>query len=218
MRHRRDQGAGLTSVNAIRRRRLIVPVLWVVAPAVLLAILRPWTIRPIDEVKTAAFDAGTFARAAWPRIVGEAMQTAADVSKLNPASGSPAAAARFLKGTGVVLAVDRKSRVGVLRVRVAAEQPVTVAIQIGPVIRGTALRDASPFIQFSDFRNQFDFAAAANALNDHVLRTVIGAAPLDRLVGSTITFVGAIGKSPMREDGAIEMVPVQLELPEAAGP
>jgi predicted lipoprotein len=205
-------------VNAVQRRRFVGRILWIVTPVALVAILRPWTVRPIADASVAAFDAGTFARSAWPRVVREATQAAAAVSDLALASGAPAANARFLKGTGVIAAVDRQSRVGVLRVRVAGSRPATVAIQIGPVIRGTALRDASPFIQFSDFTNQSDFAAAANALNDHVLREVIAAVPLDGLVGRTVTFVGAIGKSPLREDGAIEMVPVQLELPEAAAP
>ena len=204
-------------MNAIRRRRLVVRILWIVAPVALVAILQPWTIRPIEGSQAGAFDAGTFARSAWPRVVRDARQRAVDVSELSVASGSRPATARFLTGTGVVTAVDRQSRVGVLRVRVAGPRPATVAIQIGPVIRGTAVRDASPFIQFSDFTNQFDFAAAANALNDHVLQAVIGPLPLDGLVGRTITFVGAIGKSPLREDGAIEMVPVQAALAEAAG-
>jgi predicted lipoprotein len=182
-----------------------------------LAVLRPWTIRRLDDGRTAAFDASTFAASVWPRVLREATQTASDVSELPiPAAASPAKA-RFLKGRGVVAAVDRQSRVGVMRVQVSGAKPVMVAIQIGPVIRGTALRDASSFIQFSDFTNQFDFAGAANALNDHVLRAVIGAMPIDTLAGRTITFIGAIGKSPLREDGAIEVVPVQLELIEAAG-
>jgi predicted lipoprotein len=104
-----------------------------------------------------------------------------------------------------------------MRVRLSSATPAMMGIQIGPVIRGTALRDASSFIRFSDFTNQFDFAGAANALNDHVLRTVLGAMPVDTYVGRTITFVGAIGKSPLRDDGAVELVPVQLELVGAAG-
>jgi predicted lipoprotein len=194
------------------------PLLWIVAPALLVAVLRPWTIRPLGGGETAAFDAGTFAVSAWPRVLREATQTASDVSELAIQAGpSSSANPRFLKGTGVVGAVDRQSRVGVMRVQVSSSTPATVAIQVGPVIRGTAVRDASTFIQFSDFTNQFDFAGAANALNDHVLRTVIGPIPVDTLVGRTITFIGAIGKSPLREDGAIEIVPVQLELIEAAG-
>jgi len=199
------------------RRRLVVPLLWIVAPVVLVAILRPWTIRPLESGKTPAFDAGTFAASAWPRVLREATQTATDVSDLAIQAAPSSAKARFLKGTGVVAAVDRQSRVGVIRVQVSSAKPATVAIQIGPVIRGTAVRDASSFIQFSDFTNQFDFAGAANALNDHVLRTVVATMPVDTFVGRTITFIGAVGRSPRREDGAIDIVPVQLELVEAAG-
>jgi predicted lipoprotein len=184
---------------------------------VLVALVRPWTIRPIEGGSKAAFDAATFATSAWPRVLRDAAQTAADVSDLAIEPGSSSASARFVKGTGLVAAVDRQSRVGVLRVQVSGAKPATVAIQIGPVVRGTALRDAATFIRFSDFTNQFDFAGAANALNDHVLRTVVGPMPIDTLTGRAITFIGAMGKSPLREDGAIEIVPVQLTPVEAAG-
>jgi predicted lipoprotein len=184
---------------------------------VLVALLRPWTIRPLDGPEAAAFDASTFAVSAWPRVLREARQTATDVSELSIQAGPSPTNARFVKGTGVVAAIDRHSRVGVIRVQISSSKPAAVAIQIGPVIRGTALRDASSIIRFSDFTNQLNFAGAANALNDQVLRTVIGAMPADTLVGRTITFVGAIGKSPLREDGAIEIVPVQLELVERGG-
>jgi predicted lipoprotein len=194
------------------RRTLVAPVLWVAAPVVLLAILRPWTIRPLEHARAAAFDAGTFAASAWPRVVREAAETATDVSALAADAGSPSAKARFLKGTGLVSAVDRQSRVGVIRVQVSGATPAAVAIQIGPVVRGTALRDASSFIRFSDFTNQFDFAGAANALNDYALRTVVAPVAVDTLAGRTIAFLGAIGKSPVREDGAIEVVPVQVTI------
>jgi predicted lipoprotein len=203
-------------VTAPRRRRLVSPVLWIVAPVALVAILRPWTIRPLESARTAAFDAGTFAASAWPRVLREAEQTATDISELVIGAGS-SSAARFVKGTGTVAAVDRRSRVGVMRVLASGPKPAPVAIQIGPVIRGTAVRDASSFIRFSDFTNQFDFAGAANALNDQVLRSVVGAAPVDTIVGRTVAFVGATGKTPQREDGAIEVVPVRLELVETAG-
>jgi predicted lipoprotein len=101
-------------------------------------------------------------------------------------------------------------------VRVAGAKPVSVAIQIGPVMRGTALRDASTFIQFSDFTNQSDYAAAATALNDYALRTVIAPLPLETLPGRTVTFIGAVGRSPAREDGAIELVPLRIQVLEAA--
>jgi predicted lipoprotein len=192
-------------------------VLWIVAPAVLVAALRPWTVRPIESAAPAAFDAGTFAGSAWPRVLREASDHATDVSELALHGGLPSSSARFIKGSGIVTAIDRRSRVGVMRVSVPSASSALVAIQIGPVIRGTAVRDASGFIRFSDFTNQFEFAGAANALNDHVLRIVVGATPVDTLVGRAVTFVGAIGKTPLREDGAIDVVPVQLAVVESTG-
>jgi predicted lipoprotein len=138
------------------------------------------------------------------------------VSEVVVSANAAAAKARFVKGTGVVAGIDRKSRVGVMHVQVAGSKPATVAIQVGPVVRGTALRDASSFIQFSDFLNQFDYAGAANALNDYALRTVVGRMPIDTLQGRTITFIGAVGKSAPREGEAVEIVPVQLDLVESA--
>jgi predicted lipoprotein len=181
-----------------------------------LAILRPWTVRPIADNKPAVFDATAFAQSAWPRLVRESASTAIDVSEIAASTGTPPAAARLVKGTGVVSAIDRRSRVGVMLVRATGARQVAVAIQIGPVIRGTALRDASGFIHFSDFTNQSDYAAAANALNDAALRTVVAPLAIDTLQGRTVMFVGAVGKSAPRDDGAIEVVPVRLEPAEGA--
>src|SRR5262245_29072947 len=126
-------------------RPVVRRAIWTVGPLLLLAILRPWTIRPLQAGNRAAFAPTSVDASAWPRLVREAEQSAGDVSLLEmPAGGSPAKA-RFIKGTGVVTAVDRGSRVGVMRVPLSG--PASVAIQIGPVIRGTALRDASSFIQ-----------------------------------------------------------------------
>jgi predicted lipoprotein len=191
--------------------------LWVVAPVVLLAILRPWTIRPLGGQKPAVFEAATFAAAAWPRLVGDATQNATTVSEAIGLNATSPVRARFVKGTGLVTAVDRQSRVGLLRVRLSGAGDTTAAIQIGPVMRGTALRDASSFIHFSDFTNQFDYAGAANALNDYALRTVVSALPLDTLPGRTIGFLGAIAKTSPAGNAPMEIAPVQLLLAEASG-
>jgi predicted lipoprotein len=187
----------------------------VVGTILLFAILRPWSVRPIDDNKPVIFDATAFAQTAWPRLVRESTNNAIDVSEIASSAGSPPANAGIVKGAGVVSAIDRRSRVGVMLIRATGAKPVTIAIQIGPVIRGTALRDASGFIHFSDFTNQTDYAAAANALNDAALRTVIAPLTIDTLQGRTVVFTGAIAKSAPREDGALEVVPVRLEVAEA---
>ena len=193
-----------------RRRRIVQASVWI-APLMLVAILRPWTVRPLEENKPAVFEPETFAASAWPRLMREAAESATDVADVVMPNGSPAKA-RFVKGIGVVEGVDRQSRVGVILVQVKGSKPAMVAMQIGPVIRGTALRDAASFIHFSDFTNQFEYAGAANALNDYALRTVIAPLPLDTLQGRTMVFTGAAGKSASREDGAIEITPVHLEV------
>jgi predicted lipoprotein len=193
-----------------RRRRTVQVILWI-APAAIVAILRPWTVVPLDGNKPPVFEAETFAASTWPKLMREASENPTDVADVVMSDGSPSRP-RFVKGTGVVDGVDRQSRAGVMRVRVTGPKPAKAAIQIGPVIRGTALRDASSFIRFSDFTNQFDYAGAANALNDYALRTVIAPFPFDTLQGRTIVFTGAVAKSATREDGAIEITPVHLEL------
>ena len=194
------------------RKAIVRLLLWIAVPAVVLGILRPWTIRPLEGQKPAIFDAGTFASSVWPRLVREATQTAADLSVPTVASGPSPVKARFVKGTGMVASVDRQSRVGVIRLRLSGSGPGPglATLQIGPVIRGTALRDAASFIQFSDFTNQIDYAGAANALNDYALRTVMAPLTADILEGTSITFIGAAaGRVPL-EQGAIEIVPVSV--------
>jgi len=190
-------------------------VIGAIATVIILGIIHPWTVRPLHDDKPTAFDPSSYAQSLWPRVLDDATQHAVDVASAVPVpSAASSVKARFIKGSGVVTAIDRASRVGVLRVQLPGSAAPTVAIQIGPVIRGTALRDAVSFIQFSNFTNQFDYAAASNALNDHVLRHVVGTANVDTLPGRTIAFVGATGR-PSVEGGAIEVVPVTITVLDA---
>jgi predicted lipoprotein len=169
--------------------------------------LRPWTIRPIKARNPALFEPGAFAASVWPRLAREASERATVVSEADASTSQ----ARFVKGTGMVIGVDRESRVGVVRVRLK-DSATVVALQIGPVVRGTALRDAAGFISFSDFTNQSDYAAAAAALNDYALRAIVAPLSPDGLKGRALTFVGAVAKSAVRDDGELELVPVHLAI------
>jgi predicted lipoprotein len=88
-------------------------------------------------------------------------------------------------------------------------------MQIGPVLRGTALRDATGIVRFSDFVNQLQFADVGNELNERVLKTVL--APLDkaRLKGRVVTFAGTLAAESNAEPLLREMVPVKLLVEEA---
>ena len=64
-------------------------------------------------------------------------------------------------------------------------------MQIGPAMRGTAIRDALDFVSFNDFTNQIDFARFGKAFNPTVNRTVLEKLPRDNLIGRKVTVIGA---------------------------
>jgi predicted lipoprotein len=182
-----------------------------------LALLRPWTVRPL-ETTAPAFDAAGYVEQAWARIVAEASRTAVDVlaARRSPESvegpGAPGRQSIFVKATGTLAGVDRRSRVGLARVRTADGPGGELAVQIGPVIRGTALRDAASFIRFNDFANQFEFAAVSNALHERVLRDVVGRLDLDALTGTRVTVLGATTiRSGTPAGDALDIVPIQIQ-------
>jgi predicted lipoprotein len=48
-----------------------------------------------------------------------------------------------------------------------------LVIQVGPIFKGTAIRDFLDFVKFEDFTNQVDFAKLANELNFKVRDDVV---------------------------------------------
>ncbi len=113
----------------------------------------------------------------------------------------------LVKGEGAVTAVDVASRHGTATLEVMVDnKPTPVILQIGPVIFGTALRDALPFIAFGDFVNQIDYASVSRALNDKATQGF--AKEMDGAEGKVITFAGAAtapsGGTPLT------ITPVQL--------
>jgi predicted lipoprotein len=84
----------------------------------------------------------------------------------------------------------------------------TATVLTGPVIRGNALRDALPFIQFSQFVNQLEFARVGNALNERAVRVAQAAVGTGDVVGSVARYSGA----GVRKGDVLEVVPVTLDI------
>ncbi|SNR47955.1 DUF2291 family protein [Paracoccus sediminis] len=95
----------------------------------------------------------------------------------------------LLKGQGTVVQANRESRAATMDLDVTGDGQADVTIQLGPVIRGTALRDAADFIVFTDYRDQIEFAKLARALNDRAHGAI--ALPEGDLTGRTVRFEGA---------------------------
>jgi predicted lipoprotein len=116
----------------------------------------------------------------------------------------------LVKGEGKVLTVDTTSRSGTSKIDLLPEdgQP-DATIQVGPVLRGTSLRDALPFIQFNQFTNQLEYADVSNQLNDRVIKETIGNLNVSGLQGKTVAFQGAFTLS---DRGEVLITPVQLQV------
>ncbi len=92
-----------------------------------------------------------------------------------------------VSGEGVVRAVDDSSRRRTMEVEVGSR---AIRLETGPVVVGTALRDALPFIAFDDFADQLAFADVGRALTATSLARVKPA--LDGVrPGDRVRFVGA---------------------------
>jgi predicted lipoprotein len=92
---------------------------------------------------------------------------------------------------GKVVAANTQSRAATVDVDADGDGKADARVQIGPAMRGTALRDSLDFIQFNDFTNQIDFAQFGKAFNTHADKTVLSKLPRDGLEGRSARVVGA---------------------------
>jgi predicted lipoprotein len=188
---------------------------WVVALAGALAGCDLATVRKLDPVTGKAiieeerqsFDARTFVATNWDaRVLPLVQQRAVPLGVLvrELASNRAAAMTRYgiaggsgrasflVSGTARVLTVDTTSRSGVAKLDLEPYDGTPDAeLQIGPVIRGTALRDALPFIRFDDFTNQMEYASVSRVLNERIRDSVLAKADRAKLPGQAIRFHGA---------------------------
>jgi predicted lipoprotein len=175
-----------------------------------LAIFRPWSIRPVAEEARGPFDARAYVAGIWDSRAMPALRSRAIA--FSEFEGRHTAHPTPVSFDGVVVAVNTSSRVGTAHVDIApGDGHGDAVLMIGPVVRGTALRDALGFIQFTDFTNQIEFATVAGALNDRALAAV-GALDPNGLEGRHVRGFGVAWRESS-EPGALPFVlPVQLAL------
>lgn len=92
---------------------------------------------------------------------------------------------------GKVLEANTKSRAAYLTIDTNADGKSDAKVQLGPVVRGTALRDVLPFIPFSAFKNQIEYANVGRALNTHVFDSKLSKLDRENLIGKQVHLTGA---------------------------
>jgi predicted lipoprotein len=91
---------------------------------------------------------------------------------------------------GRIVSAETTSRAATISVDTAGDGKVAAIVQIGPAMRGTALRDSLDFVDFNDFKNQIDYAQFGKAFNQHVVQTSLSQLPRDSLKGRSVAILG----------------------------
>jgi predicted lipoprotein len=122
-----------------------------------------------------------------------------------------------VRGTAAVVEFDDSSRNGVILVDLLPDLgQVDTRLQVGPVIRGTAIRDALEFIRFTDIGNQLQFAALANEFNARMRQDSVEPLNLEEIAGERISFLGAFRLEAEQSVDDIVITPVRIDLIEGS--
>ncbi|MBE6099717.1 MAG: DUF2291 domain-containing protein [Anaerovibrio sp.] len=162
-----------------------------------------------DEVTGAKkFDAASSVEAIWQsQAVPELKEKAVEMPKLlTEANGTLKAVASkygkysmgdsgelsfIVKGKGQITEVNTEKKAGYMIVQLEGYSgPMVTKLQIGPVFKGSAVRDCLSFIKYEDYTNQVDWAKISQSIHDVVAKDVIQPANVSSLQGKTVEFTG----------------------------
>lgn len=211
----------------VRSRRWI----WLAGGALLLLLLvikPPYVIKPLagpDAASQAAQSKGVqFAEKVWDsKVLPTMREKAHDIAQILPEiRADPAAAGQkygrrestnpysyMVKGTGKVTEVHTESQAGTMILEIPGLEE-KIALQIGPVVRGTALRDATGAAPFDQFSNQLDYADVSKEMNTRAVKAAFAGLDPSAFPGKTITFFGAFTFDP-RSKGPVLVTPVKVD-------
>ena len=135
-----------------------------------------------------------------------ALADGADESEYGNTSGASSAYAFPVTFTAV--AGDLKAPILPVTVE-GLPDGVTVQIQVGPAVSGTALRDVTGEVDFNDFSNQLEYQTAATELNNRVKADVLEGFDAAAASGKPITVTGAYLRV---NPNLISVVPISIEV------
>jgi len=91
---------------------------------------------------------------------------------------------------GIIVSANTESRASTIDIDTNKDGVADASIQIGPAIRGTALRDSLDFVSFNDFTNQIEYAQFGKAFNNHAKKSFLNDFPRDVLAGRSVKLLG----------------------------
>jgi predicted lipoprotein len=215
-----------------RRRKLAAAGVVVVVLAIYVIVSPPWVVESIGAANSGSAVAGSqnlspdkYVAAIWsskvlpavkksavdlPTLLADLRKDRAGTAKrFGHYSVLDAPPAFLVKGTGRVVSVDTLSLISKAGIALGSGTKPDVFIQIGPIISGTDVRDALPFVNFNQFVNQVQYGEVAIAFNSKVRESALAKVDLAKLKGKHVTFTGAFTLSQSKQ---ILITPITLEV------
>jgi predicted lipoprotein len=168
-----------------------------------------------DAFDPASFAADNFSSEIVPQIEDEAvplatlltdLEAGADEADFGNSSGTASSFSFPVTFTGVA----GTPAAGVVPIAVeGVPAGVTVQLQVGPALNGTALRDVTGTISFDQFTNQLEYQQVGTELNNQVKATVLDSLDVASIAGKTVTVTGAYTRV---NPALVSVVPVTLEV------
>ena len=225
------QAAPGTQARQKLQRRIAV-LAGVVLLAILLILKPPFVVRPLPGRAVAGSSsqpaqslAAKFVDPIWTsKVLPTIEEKAQDITKLLPEiHADPNGAGQkygrreatnpynyMVKGTGTVTEMHTESQAGTAVVEIA-ELGEKVALQLGPVVRGTSLRDATGAVSFNQFANQLDYADVSKEMNVRAVKAAFANLDPASLVGKKVTFFGTFTFDPHSKPPLL-ITPVKIVL------
>ncbi len=198
-------------------------------------LLSACTIVPIEEVEAQAkseeFDPAAYVDGVWasqvqPAIVENSVDLPTVLNAIEAdleAGGNEhgifvGGAYNFMvKGRGTISEVLTESRNGTVVVDLEGyDGPGKIIVQVGPLIRGNSVRDATGLIEFGEFKEQTEFGQVSKEINKRVAADVLGDVDLANLLGKTVNFDGTFSVSTINQTSIdlseITVTPVTFEV------
>lgn len=215
------------TASAVTKRRVRPWMIWVpVTVVVLLAAVLTTKVVSVEDAEAAAsgtrFDPVSYADERFeseivPQIEDEAIPLPELLTEL--ADGADEADFGNTPGTGSSFsfpvsftAVAGTPNGSILPVTVeGVPSDVTVQLQIGPALNGTALRDVTGTVSFNEFTNQLEFQEVATEFNNRVRDGILTEVDPATIEGKTIEVVGAFTRV---NPALVSVVPVSIEVVE----
>lgn len=114
----------------------------------------------------------------------------------------------IVKGSGTITEVKNKLKSGYIRLAVDGLDR-DVRLQIGPVFKGTAVRDSISLISVNDYQNQVEWANISIAFHKLIEKEILSKLDIADSCGRNAKFIGCFTVSP---GGRINITPVALEI------